>query len=135
MKQQKKTLLAIILTAIASVAWATVAIATLRPLPAAATTGCTPCSVSKTPDPGDPNCAAITSCGLTGCKTVRGGSQYTYSNGIPACLKDKAENCYDVKCSVTAYLTRNCTGEEIDTTEIDRRGCKKVAAVPPNDPK
>jgi hypothetical protein len=135
LKQQKKTFWAIILMAVAGVAWASVIVATLAPLPAAATTGCTPCTVNaKEPNLGAPNCAKIGSCGVPGCRRIAGGSQYMYSNGIPACLREKDPNCHDLQCHVKAYGSTDCSGDELDDSWIDRRGCKKPTTIPPSNP-
>lgn len=69
------------------------------------------------------NCAKIGSCGLPGCKKIRGGSQYVYSNGIPACI-NKDRDCFDVTCHVKAFTSSDCTDGLLDDTDVDRGGCR-----------
>lgn len=75
------------------------------------------------------NCAAVLSCGLVGCKNMAGGSEFVFNNLIPACINDK-HDCYDVRCRVKVFLTKDCRGEVLDEVLVDRKGCRRIAPKP-----
>ncbi len=141
----KRALPAWMLSLLAMVAWA-ISIHTTTVRPHEPVTTSTPCSVtdiqpltseglakllaSTGPIEADRNCASVSSCGSRlGCfRVFGGGSQRIRGNQIPAC-KDNTRDCYDVKCRVTTYVTPDCTGDPLEDSQVDRRGCKKPKPI------
>lgn len=75
------------------------------------------------PVPGD-NCTTSSSCRKPGCWRVFGGSQKTFNNGIPGCVKNSDPKCYNVQCYVETYYSSDCTGER-EGSWVTKRGCKR----------
>jgi hypothetical protein len=76
------------------------------------------------PVPVPDNCTKFGSCRKTGCWRVFGGSQKTFSNRIPGCVKDPNPKCFDVQCYVETFYTGDCTGEK-EASWVTKRGCRR----------
>ena len=140
----KRTTLLAMLIPIPPLAWATsLSVAFASNAPLAEVGGCTavhsndsllsPQKLARTtmqqlepipPVPVPDNCTKFGSCRKTGCWRVFGGSQKTFSNRIPGCVKDPNPKCFDVQCYVETFYSRDCTGEK-EASWVTKRGCRR----------